>query len=174
MSSNLCPPPAHLRLATSVSWAELASGAPHAVPRARGSSARSAGIRYERKAQAHLQDAFPLHYASGPWLRYRNRNEQNLRWCQPDGLLVDFAHSLITIVEIKLRHTSDAWWQIRRLYEPVLRRLFDGFGLDFAALEFVRWYDPHTSFPEAHRLVRDPQRLSAGEFGVHIWTGRPA
>jgi hypothetical protein len=78
----------------------------------------------------------------------------------------------MTIAEIKLKHTADAWWQLRRLYEPVLAKLFGADQWRFSFLEIVRWYDPHTAFPQAHALIREPSRMTPGALGVHIWSGR--
>lgn len=174
MNVNCCPPPARLQLASDVVWASLAPSAPFALASTRGRRAAvAAGIRYERKAQAHLASSYPLAYAPGPWLRYCEARSDTPRYCQPDGLFLDLARGICTIVEIKLKHTADAWWQLRRLYEPVMRQLFRSAPWDFACLEVVRWYDPATAFPEPHLMARDPRMLSPGQFGVHIWSGRP-
>ncbi|MFQ5741977.1 MAG: hypothetical protein ACE5HV_00130 [Acidobacteriota bacterium] len=70
-----------------------------------------------------------------------------------------------------MRHTSDAWWQIRKLYEPVLRSVF-GPDWDYPVLEVVMWFDPDTPFPEILCFARHPHEVPAQAFGVHIWNGR--
>lgn len=63
-----------------------------------------------------------------------------------------------------------AWWWLRKIYEPLIRFLFP-LGWGIACLEVVRFYDPEIGFPEPLRLVREPDLLRAGQFGVHIWSG---
>lgn len=91
-----------------------------------------------------------------------------MRWCQTDGLLIQPQGGLITIVEIKYQHTPDAWFQLRELYEPVVRRAF-GPAWEVALLEVVKWYDPSTFFPERHLMCADPLHPPIGSIGVHIW-----
>ncbi|NIS77766.1 MAG: hypothetical protein GTO00_09170 [Deltaproteobacteria bacterium] len=116
-----------------------------------------------------LQKEFPLYFVSGPWFNFINDERMERQWCQPDGLLVDILQGLVTIVEVKLRHTSDAWWQTRHLYEPVMRRFFDERLWKFNVLEIVRWYDPDVRFPERYKMVGGVDELEPGKFGVHIW-----
>lgn len=140
--------------------------------RRRSRGKRAAGLAYEKKAKAYLETLTP-HFHPGPWLQFRSADNRAWRWCQPDGLIVDLPQGLITIVEIKLQHTSDAWWQVRQLYAPVLRALFGSDLFDFAALEVVKWFDPATRFPEHFERVPDPLSFASRDaFGVHIYSGR--
>jgi hypothetical protein len=92
------------------------------------------------------------------------------RWCQTDGLLFDVDRGLITLVECKYQHTSDAWWQLKMLYLPVLRTIFPGW--EFATVEVVKWYDPATKIPEPVFLLPDVGAAQPGKFNVHIWNPR--
>ena len=130
---------------------------------------RAVGVRYEAKGQAWLAAKYPDNYIPAPWLRFHNGQS---KWCQPDGLLIDVKRGRITIVEFKLRHTSDAWYQVRELYEPVVRRLFPWPGWEFPALEIVCWFDPHIPFPEHYHFTHDPMWVRGDEFGIHMWKGR--
>ena len=91
-----------------------------------------------------------------------------MRWCQTDGLFAHPLEGLIVVVEIKYQHTPDAWFQLRELYEPVVRKAF-GPAWTVALLEVVKWYDPSTFFPERHFMCADPLRPPTGGIGVHIW-----
>jgi hypothetical protein len=122
--------------------------------------------------QERFCEEYPLLYVPGPWLRYHNEHERKARWCKPDGLFMDFRRGLVTVVEVKLKHTADAWWQLRRVYEPVLRTLLGPDDWRYAFLEVVRWYDPHIAFPQAHAMIAEPARMSPDSFGVHIWGRR--
>lgn len=90
-----------------------------------------------------------------------------LRYCQPDGLIVEPERSRITITEIKLRHTSDAYVQVTGIYDPVVRRLFPGW--DIRHVEVCRWYDAGIPFPVPPILVSNLDLCPKAGFGVHIW-----
>jgi len=70
-------------------------------------------------------------------------------------------------VEAKYQHTSDAWWQLRQLYIPVLQFMFPAFEL--IACEVTKWYDCAVAFPEPVSLSRTVHEADEGKFNVHIW-----
>lgn len=76
------------------------------------------------------------------------------------------------VVEYKLQHTPLAWWQTRQKYLPVLSQIFPLDLWEFAAVEVVQWFDPHTPFPEPIDMLEDVISASPQKFGVHIWSGR--
>jgi hypothetical protein len=125
-------------------------------------------LKYEDKIQRNLADEFGDVYAWSPWFQFREIGSENPRWCQPDGLLFQPLHGLITIVEIKYQHTSAAWWQMKMLYHPVVARLFPANLWRFNFCEVVRWHDPVVKFPEPYRMVPSLAILRPGEVGVHI------
>ena len=168
---RFCPAPSRLKLAGNITSASLSEKEVFPPRRKGRRGAAGAGLRYEAKVHEHFLKTYPLAYVAGPWFRYRNE-EDKVHYCQPDGLLVNFKTGLVTIVEIKLKHTADAWWQLKKLYEPVLERVFTKDLWALSALEVVRWYDPDTPFPQAHALIKDPLSVGAGKIGVHIWSGR--
>jgi hypothetical protein len=83
---------------------------------------------------------------------------------------MDPRRGVVTILEFKYQHTSDAWHQLTRLYLPVLSQLFPRKLWRFALCEVVKWYDPATVFPCPVTLAKDPLLLRPGQFGVHIWS----
>lgn len=105
------------------------------------------------------------------WVRFRSAAEPDkIRWCQTDGVLLDRQSLSLTILEIKYSHTATAWWQLFRLYLPVLERLFDGYGYEFRCLEVCKWFDPAVKCPQRPRLCEDITTVKPGEFAVHIWS----
>lgn len=90
-----------------------------------------------------------------------------MRWCQPDGLLIDPWEGKIILVEVKYQHTPDAWWQLRRLYGPVVEYLFPNYSIQ--AVEICKWFDPATLFPEQVAMLPDPCLAAEDRIGVHIW-----
>ena len=125
------------------------------------------GMEYEKKVHIALEQKFDYLYVPGPWLKFQSRGDRKPRMCQPDGLIVDLQSLHITIIEIKLKHTALAWWQTRRLYEPVIRKLF-GPGFGYSICEIVKWFDLRTAFPERYSLSPNPHRKEDGKFFVHI------
>ena len=165
-----CQPPRKFTPAGRVARARLALDPPSFAakrPRLKGSAA--AGVRYERKALAQLAHDYAEAFVPQPWLQYQRQGNCDWQWCQPDGLIVELRRGLVTIVECKLRHTPDAWWQLRKLYEPVVQALFGAAHWRFSCVEVCRWFDPHTPFPEAIVNAAYPTVVPPNRFGVHIW-----
>lgn len=134
---------------------------------------RTRGVRrlgqvYEYKWQEYAEQRFD-YYVPSPWLVFRSETKPYVQWCQPDGLLFLPEKLSIIIVEVKLRHTDVAFWQIEKLYEPVLRKCFEGRTWSFRRLEVVKWFDPAAYFPCDPQLVQDPELTPRKGMGVHIW-----
>jgi hypothetical protein len=150
-------------------WAEAFRGPPQFVAKARSHPARGrrrAGEIYERQAHEVLQ-ARSEYYTPAPWIAFKSElSGPRVRFCQPDGLLLDFKHGKLILIEIKLLHSQRAWWQTRQLYEPVLRKIFTPDIWEYAICEVARYIDPRTEFPEEFDFVSDPTSVQAGRFGV--------
>jgi len=129
--------------------------------------ARLAGLAYERRAQEYLEKRFEGFYVRSPWLVYLLGMDQKVRWCQPDGLVFNFQNLTITIVEIKLKHTSEAYHQVKNLYAPILKAIFPRWQL--RAVEMVKWYDGTEYFPAEYTMIDDLGLPPRNGFGVHIW-----
>ena len=130
-------------------------------------AAKQAGVLYERKAQDHLRDVFGPGYYDTPIVHFHD--DSGARTCMPDGVFFQGERTLV--VECKSQHMPEAWWQLRRLYEPVLRKLA-GTG-SLVLLEVVRSYDPHTPFPEQPALVYNAKEwfhnAEDKSLGVYRW-----
>jgi hypothetical protein len=107
---------------------------------------------------------YELLYFSSLWFKYWD--EGLVYYCQPDGLLFRPQDRQIVILEAKIKHTPDAYFQLERLYLPVIRLAFPGW--EVLTCEVVRWYDPAVEFPAPHSLVREVHLARPGEFSVHI------
>jgi hypothetical protein len=106
-------------------------------------AAKAAGIRYERKIQAKMEAEYPL-FLAHPCMRFHGRFGSEL--CIPDGIVISEQRpDLLTIVEIKLRHTSDAWYQLHDLYLPVAKKAFPSHTIQL--LEICKFYDPAIKLP---------------------------
>lgn len=163
ITSSECVPPRNFIPAGKIQAAKIVP-VPEFAKIKRYTGTRAEGVRFERKMQDSFLARFP-DYVPGFWIKFIS--EGKIRWCQPDGVHFNLMQGVITVVEFKLQHTSDAWWQTKLLYAPVLQKLFPEQLWQFEFLEVVRWYNPDVKFPEPVRLVRDPfQRESA--FKIHI------
>ena len=169
-----CPPPNNFRPARNVRTAELADR-PDFVKPARSHGAKADGRRYERKALKYLEEVFPERIVPSPWFVFTTEYSGCVElFCQPDALVFDPRQGIITVVEVKLRHTSNAWWQLKELYIPVVRAVF-GSAWEYRPIEVVKSFDPHTKFPEKFELIRDVRDIelpNVTSFHVHIWDGK--
>lgn len=129
------------------------------------------GQIYEAKVHTALSEQYGKRYLASPWFHYWDESANKARFCQPDALYIDVERGRIIIVEIKLKHTSDAWWQLRKKYEPVVKKAFGG-DFSYAVAEVVRWYDPMLAFPE--EVIMRPEIAFARPrgFQVTIWNPR--
>lgn len=167
MNDSFCPQPSWFRPAGKVTAARFDERGSGFGPR-RASGRRGEGLRYEHKALQRLDTLYPGMLVWGPWLRFSSAGRPYERWCQPDGLLIDVNAGVIVVVEVKHHHTAEAWWQLERLYKPVLRHLFPEQLWRIELLEVVRWFDPAVLFPCPVVLVERPTVIPLGKFGVHI------
>ena len=156
-------PPEKFRPANDVKWAKQLEGKPGFITRGRARGRFAVGIRYEKSGQEWLELAAlrrKLHYDNGPWFEFGT--DTGKRWCQPDALVVDKARKQILIVEFKYQHTSDAWFQLRQLYLPVVKAAYPGWT--FGLVEVVHYFDPSTLWPERVNCVATlDQCFGAGE-----------
>jgi hypothetical protein len=170
---NLSPylaPPRGFVPAQDVRRAKILPGQPAFITRRRARGAKARGVAYERKAQRYLAECAigkpRAEYISGPWIEFEDASGR--RWCQPDGLFLDHEHSVCIIAEIKYRHCAEAWWQLWRLYLPVVRVLYRSYG--YGCLEVVRYHDPQTPFPARYTFTPEATAIpQANLTAVHIW-----
>ena len=169
-----CPPPSSFHPAGEVVTAELSPRLLFPLPK-RISKARKEGLKYEARIQQLLARSFPNLYVLGPWLKFSSKHRSKPSWCQPDTILIDIVRGTITVIEIKTRHTSAAWWQLQRLYIPVLKALFGTHLWKFVPIEIVRWFDPHENFPEEFTILKNLEDISTlqdDKFYLYITSGR--
>lgn len=160
--------PRGFRAAEGVRAAWLAPAGPFSRAPKGHTAAQRAGLRYEAQVHEYLEAQFPDLYHPSCWFRYVDDKGVH-RWCQPDGFLR--LGNLVIIFEVKSRFTSDAWWQLRRLYSSVVLAAFKPSVL--GACVVCKTYDPSTHFPEAHELIDDLQgwvvRRQFAQVGVFPW-----
>ena len=161
------PPPKGFYPAKAVQWATLLAEPPSFIKEHRMKSRRGAkgrGIRYEKKIQSILDERFGSNYIPGPWVLFSEGSDIRPRYCQPDGILIDFYRGRIIIVEIKYNHCELAWWQLYMLYLPVIRKIF-GPNWTYSCCEVVKWFDPLTKVPEPAQMQKDIEYAQE-----HVWS----
>ncbi len=155
----------HFKAAHSPSNARFCQEPPYAGSRARVGR-RAEGVRYEKRVHKHLHKMYPGRYLEGPWIQFY---DPDMRVCQPDGLIIDVQKGIIILVEVKLRHCPEAYYQLRRLYKPVLHSMFPPSLWQIRCCEVVRWYDPTVKWPEGHILRENVHDTPRDTIGVHIY-----
>jgi hypothetical protein len=166
-------PPKGTRLIGALEWAKPSKVEPPFLTSTHKlKGARKRGVEFEQACSKMYEQRFGELYVPGPWFIYKEIGLDQIRWCQPDGLLFLPFQSRIVIVEMKLQHTADAWWQLRHTYLPIISKIFPAHQWEYSLLEVTKWYDKDTPFPERYKMCSDILALGAGELGVHIWTHR--
>lgn len=169
------PRPRGFRPSDLVTQAEFCES-PFGPPSRANNPSAVRGQAYERRAHRHFAELFPAQpaspfYVPARWIRFLTSDprERRYRFAEPDGLLIDVERRHIIILEMKLTHTCYAWWGLRRLYEPLIRKIF-GRDWTYAVCEVCRYYDPEVAFPEPFTFVRSPTALAVNGFGVMLLT----
>ena len=136
----------------------------YAVRKGRPGTMAAKGYAHEDNVNAKL-DSNPF-YIPGPWFEYMTTGGR-VGHCQPDGLIFQPEKGRIVIIEAKLRHCPEAFYQLVNLYGPIVQHVFPAWTLGYQ--EVVRWYNVHEHFPGPHVLrenISDPPHAKL--VGVHI------
>lgn len=148
-------------------WASLCLKPP-TFKRKRTGGRKIQGLKYEKRVHEHFQGIYGDFYLPSPWFMFRERKSTQVRYCQPDALLFDYDLGRITIVEVKYQHVEMSWWQLHKLYAPIVKQVFgDKWIPHFVSV--VKWYDPAIPYPEEVRLCKTLDEAPALGTGVHIW-----
>ena len=125
---------------------------------------RAEGLRFERKVQNALEQRYsnfcppvPIFYSDAV----------NPQWVGiPEGFFfqADRPEPCVVALEIKLRHSSAAWTELKGLYVPVLRKAF---GLPVRSLEVVKYFEPREKCPAP--VVELDEFLRGDGDGVVCW-----
>lgn len=112
---------------------------------------RRAGISFERKVGERLNSLFHEGAWGDVWIGYESSKKTS--YCSPDFIVIDVILGLITVVECKLTHTDDAYYQLNNLYIPVVKKLFPGF--EVRGVEVCKNFDRSTRYPVTPNIVSD-------------------
>lgn len=158
-----------------VSRPRLLPSQPEFVKRKATRGAKAVGVRYEKKVAEYVQglaERVPEGAALfGPWLEFYSDGRR--RYCQPDIVFLDPANAQGICIEVKYRHCAEAWFQLWRLYVPVLEKLYP--RVSWGCCEIVKWFDPETAWPEAPSFTETPLAIPRRDLtAIHIWNPQRA
>lgn len=106
----------------------------------RQTAAQRTGVLYEEKALKMLEQwagKHRYHFKAKPWIEYEDCVGRP-HYCQPDCLLLSLDTDNLLVVEIKLRHTRDAFKQLHT-YTEMVQVLHPQFTI--SPLELCRYFD---------------------------------
>lgn len=135
-------------------------------------AAQKSGIKYERERKARLADLYGNKFIASPWFKYSFRDNRGYvieNICQPDGILFHPNKNELIIIEIKLMHCADAFYQLFELYLPIIKFYYPSYD-SYSTLEIVKFYDCALLMPAKVILSRDELNLTPEQFCVKIWT----
>lgn len=165
--ASVSRPPAKLYLPSGPILSAWKTENPYGGKRSRHSGAQKAGLAYQKRVGRFLPSpSGQWVVSSGPWFAY-TCSDNKRHYCQPDFLLVDEANSTIVVVEVKIRWTDAAWWQVNKLYLPVLQRVSPHMSL--LSVVICRSYDPAIQAPEPITLCSDLMDIKPGRFNVLVY-----
>lgn len=168
VDSRALPPPTYVRYLPQgeIIEAALSLVAPHPSAR-RASTAQREGIRYQRKIERWaVGGKFDGSITFSPWYYFVDGSGRR-HFCQPDILFDDGA--AMVVAEVKLSWTADAWWQLRRLYLPVLAKIYPRRVL--IPLCICKSFDPAVAAPEEVNLIPDLLECKPDLFNVLMVAG---
>jgi hypothetical protein len=140
------------------------AGNPHPPSAKRNTYAQKQGLRFQEEVKRWAFGGnFLGKISEGPWFAYEDESS-SVHFCQPD-FLFDDSHSVV-VVEAKFRFSADAWWQLRKLYLPVVQKLLPSAYV--IPLCVCKSFDPSVVCPEVPHLVRDLFDCAPGRFNVLV------
>lgn len=165
--TNTSPvPPARFKPAGTLTHVSLCDR-PKCIPkRRRHTASQKDGLKFEEAVLDSLHKSLSGVIVPGMWLGFRSKEYPGLRYAQPDGVYFEPRWGRITIIECKLRHTEKAWWQLRTLYEPLIRFVFPDWDVDVC--EVFKYNNRDVRMPEPILYV---QKVTAevDRFKAHKW-----
>lgn len=135
-------------------------------------AAAKLGVRFEKKVCAALRRVHGDAFLDGLPFSFQTCNKRGR--AVPDGLLFSQTERAVVLIEIKLRHTGDAWWQLERFYQPIVCEAFRLFQV--IPLEICKYFDPSVRLPKPTAFVSCAEEaLSIRSEAYHpvlIWSQR--
>lgn len=133
------------------------------------------GLKYQGAVQRAISDALDenpfLKILHSQWFRYQ-RDDGAYKYCEMDSLVIDPVAEQVFAIEVKFKHTPQAYFQLLNLYVPVLETLFPTYKI--CPIEIVRWYELRYDFPCEVVMMDKWLESRAENFNVKIWNPKRA
>ena len=100
-------------------WARELDERPKCIPKGRPRGVKKLGVRYERAFGEAVVRRFP-EAKLAQWFEFEDANGHG--YCQTD-VLVEFGN-VVVVVECKLTHVLQGYVQLRKLYTPIVERVY--------------------------------------------------
>lgn len=156
------PPPQYIKYLPQGSIKNVwRSEDPYRGKRFRRSGAQKAGLAFQKHVVKWAGERNDLFLEVGPWFAFTDDSDSR-HFCQPDLLIR--VNGLVLVCEIKLRWTADAWWQLRKIYLPVLEKFWP--TSSFAPVCLCKSFDPAVSFPEEIQIRSELEECTTSPFNV--------
>lgn len=127
----------------------IAWGQEGKIPAPRGAAAKE-GIRFERRVIAGLLSRFGNHRVlPGPLIHFVDAGQRSC--AIPDALVFSPDFTKAVVVEVKLRHRVDAFYQLNSFYLPIVSLALP--TIRVGGLEVCCYYDPSVALPQPVRIV---------------------
>lgn len=147
-----CRAPRGFKAVKGCSWAKVCD-TPQFAQNAKGGikGAKKRGLLYQEKVVRKLEDRHE-DWVGVPELWFKFKDFYGERYAQTDWIGINVELGRIVIVEVKLSRVPNAWWQLNRLYRPLVERIFPYW--DIAMVEVVdKVYD--VLVPEEVKIVHE-------------------
>lgn len=115
---------------------------PYAGKGSRMTAAQKTGVRYEKAFGEFMKSQWPEDYLTFENQMFTFMTARGPRWCRPDGVLRLGAR--LTVFEVKYRHTAESWWQLHKLYSPVLESFWKVAPI---CVEVCKFFDIDVFYP---------------------------
>lgn len=133
--------------------AQLHFGSYSQLPRPT-SQAALRGVRFEKKVLLLLSKRFGNRLLCGPLFSFQDAMKSRNQSAYPDALLFDEKWKSLSIVEVKYRHTGDAWFQLD-FYRKIVQKALPMFRV--CTLEICASYDPSQRLPKEVAFLDNPE-----------------
>ena len=168
MQSPASTPRSHLyfkrRLGGGLTSSRFSFSAPlHTKPN-RGSAAAKRGLRFESRVLAAFAARYGCRFV--PQLSLSFQTNSKVGRAILDGLLLSQCGRKLCIVEVKLSHCVDVFYQVQKFYLPILEDATRGAFERIVFLEVCRNFDPWVKCPLEPRIISSPDDAFEASEGV--------
>lgn len=121
------------------------------------------GLRFEAQVCSSFDTILPDHWVGIPGLWFQFEDATGERFAQADWIGINTRDMYICIVEVKLSRVPQAWWQLNKLYKPLVEAVFKDW--DVAMVEVVSKFN-NVVVPDEVFIVQCLEQAHVGRTSV--------